>query len=63
MALSPEDLEQVRGIVRSEMSRSSGSAWKPLLNVFGGFAIVFCVVLGLHILVIGGFTVYHLMHH
>jgi hypothetical protein len=61
MALSPEELEQIRSVVRSEIYQSR-FGMKPFA---GGFKLVyvFLAVLALHAAVIGGFTVYHLLHH
>jgi hypothetical protein len=66
VALSPDDLEQIRSVVRAELqqelpriSRSPGAAallFRILIGTFLG-------VLAIHVLVIGGFTVYHLLHH
>ncbi|MCE0484039.1 MAG: hypothetical protein LV479_07360 [Methylacidiphilales bacterium] len=65
MALLPEDLERIRAIVRAELSqaqKNSGSFVKSFLNLGRGLMIIFLAVLALHVVVIGGFTIYHLMH-
>ncbi len=60
MALSPEDLQQVRMVMRSELEQrfSLGRVAKNILILFLG---TFLAVLVLHVLVIAGFTVYHLI--
>jgi hypothetical protein len=63
MALTAEELEQIRGVVRSEISKPSRDAWKIVLIVFAASFAMFIAVIGLHVLVIGGFTIYHLMQH
>ncbi len=62
MALTNEELEQIRFVVRNEMTSSRSGRWWLWLFVPGIFTVVaFFAVLALHVLVIGGFTVYHLM--
>lgn len=64
MALSPEELEQIREIVRIELKQNPpvGGTMVRWFGVVGsGCLIVFLVVLALHVLVIGGFTAYYLM--
>jgi hypothetical protein len=67
MALSSDDLEQVRMVVRAELQQtppasSGGRILRSLLFPFLALAIVFVAVLSLHIFVIAVFTIYHLMH-
>ena len=59
MALSAEELEQIRAVLRSEIGNSRG--WNGFLVFLRVLLIVFLAVLALHVLVIGGFTIYHLM--
>jgi len=61
MALSADELEQIRAVVRSEIAKSRG--WNSFLVFPGILVVIFIAVLGLHVLVIGGFTLYHLMAH
>jgi hypothetical protein len=64
MALSPEDVEQIRAVVRMEMAQippRAGSGKWILLGI-GLPLLAFMIVLMLHVVVIGGFTIYHLMH-
>lgn len=63
MALSSEELDQIRQVVQAELKQAPGrDVWKivALLTLVSG--AVFISVLALHVLVIGGFTIYHLMH-
>jgi hypothetical protein len=64
MALTTEELEQIRTVVRDEVGLSRRGwvsrflwAWAILA------AISMAAVLALHVLVIGGFTIYHLLGH
>lgn len=61
MALSSDEQEQIREIVRSELKQGS-----PFFGALKGrmimLIVIFLSVLALHILVIGGFTLYHLFH-
>jgi hypothetical protein len=61
VALTNEELEQIRAVVRSEIASSRSGRWWPLVFVPGGFILIFFAVLALHVLVIGGFTIYHLL--
>jgi len=65
MAFSPDELAQIRDVVRSELA--------PRRNGFDGFLtlvsrsllafiFIFLFVLALHVLVILGFTIWHLLH-
>jgi hypothetical protein len=63
MALNVEELEQIRAIVRSEIASAPASGRKVALVILGTFLALLFGIIGLHILVIGGFTVYHLMAH
>jgi hypothetical protein len=84
MALTAEELEQIRAVVRSELDgRPSPRPGHPLapalagpphvyspvnpgkivLIIGGGFLAAFLALLALHVLVIGGLTVYHLLFH
>lgn len=60
MALSPEELEQVRAVVRQECQSRNR---KIIFGIILLPVVLFACVLTLHIMVIGGFTVYHLMQH
>jgi hypothetical protein len=65
MALSSDDLEQIRTVVRSELQQRPPDKYgfgKALVRLPIMFAVIFCVVLALHVFVIAGFTIYHLMH-
>ncbi len=61
MPLTTEELEQIRAVVRSEIALSRRSRINGLLLAGGIFAALFFAVLMLHVMVIGGFTIYHLM--
>jgi hypothetical protein len=65
MALSPDDLDQVRQVVRSEMQQGippSFGTRNPARTVLFILLAAYLAVFVLHVLVIGGFTIYHLMH-
>jgi hypothetical protein len=65
MALSPDELEQIRAIIRSELNQrppSSGGANRGCLTAVLIFVGFFVAVLIVHVIVIAGFTVYHLTH-
>jgi hypothetical protein len=62
MALTTEELEQIRVVVRSEMQHSRGNGSRGFLIACGIIAAIFLLVIALHVLVIGGFTIYHLMN-
>jgi hypothetical protein len=68
MALTSDEIAQIRDVVRLEIrqntSASGGKIFAFLkIVVFIGLALygLFFVVLALHVLVIGGFTVWHLL--
>jgi hypothetical protein len=61
VALTNEEIEQIRAVVRSEIANSQRGRW-PLSFVGPKiFVLIFVAVLALHVLVIGGLTVYHVM--
>jgi cell division septal protein FtsQ len=63
MALSPDELAQIRDVVRLELRQNtSTSSGKIVAWIILGFVCLFSAVLLLHVLVIGGFTVWHLLH-
>jgi uncharacterized membrane protein len=60
VALTNEELEQIRSVVRSEIGQSR-SVRNIVLIYFLVSAAMILAVLALHVLVIGGFTLYHLI--
>ncbi len=63
MALSPDELAQVRDVVRLELRQNTPiSGGKVVAFIILGFVGLFFAVLMLHVLVIGGFTIWHLLH-
>lgn len=65
MALSPDDLAQIREVVQTEIQqkpRSGPSAGKIIGLILLIIVGLFLAVLALHILVIAGFTIWHLLH-
>ena len=59
MALSPDELAQIRDAVRSELQQERYGCFKTL-----GWVLIatFLSVLLLHVVVIGGFTIWHLLY-
>ena len=65
MALSAEDIEQIRTVVRTELQQvapDKNGFGKALVRLLIISAVIFGVVLALHVAVIAGFTIYHLTH-
>jgi hypothetical protein len=63
MALSPDELDQIRDVVRTELNQQRYGYWARSAGRSGVMLIfVFLAVLGLHVLVVGGFTIWHLLH-
>jgi hypothetical protein len=65
MALSPDELAQIRDVVRGELNMRPAGTWTAAKIAFIAivcFVNLFLAVLMLHVLVIGGFTIWHLMH-
>jgi hypothetical protein len=64
VALSNEDLQQIRAVVRSEIEESSQGRWFYYYSSASRRLLlwIFITILALHVLVIGGFTIYHWMH-
>jgi len=61
MALSPDELEQIRQIVRDEIKQASpvgGSSKGCLMAIV---YVVFSIII-LHVIVIGSMTAYYLLH-
>jgi hypothetical protein len=65
MALSPEDLEQIRQMVRNEIQQATPPGAPQRILPVGCLVLIGLAlgVLALHVLVIGGFTIYHLMNY
>ena len=61
MPLTTEELEQIRAVVRSEIALSRTGRWNGLMLGGGILLALFLSVLAIHVIVIGGFTIYHLM--
>jgi hypothetical protein len=61
MALTTEELEQIRAVVRSEIAQARGGWGRNSLATIRVLFAIFLAVLALHVVVIGGFTLYHLM--
>ena len=62
MALSPDELNQIREVVRSEIIQQRPTSSVVVRYCCITAAIIAIAVLLLHVLVIGGFTAYHLLH-
>jgi hypothetical protein len=60
MALSPEELEQIRQIVRDELKQSAivSGGVKSCLTLA---IYVFISIVLIHVLIVGGFTAYYLL--
>jgi hypothetical protein len=65
MALSPEDLEQIRQVVRNEIQQITPPATPQRILPLGCLVLLGLAlgVLALHVLVIGGFSLYYFLNH
>jgi hypothetical protein len=61
MALSPEELSRIRDVVRGELNQRH-SGLRISFRIILLLAAIFLGVLFLHVLVIAGFTIWHLNH-
>ena len=60
MALSPEELAQIREVVKSEVKQAL--PWAGAKGCLISVGVLFLVVLVLHVVVIGCVVTYYLLH-
>ena len=61
MPLTTEELEQIRALVRNEIALYRTGRWNGLMLGCGILLALFLGIVAIHVIVIGGFTIYHLM--